>query len=105
MDELKKEVDELKKAEELKNAKEAETVVSQAVTSITWDTSTPHADRFAIKGNTITIIEGDKYNFYQLVGSDHLPKGSTTIIATIKQYGNGDYRWIGFGLLTESRRS
>jgi len=69
-----------------------------------WDKSTPHADKFAIKGNTITKVKGDGWNFYQLVGSDHLSKGSTTIKATIKQYGNEDGA-IGFGLLTESRRN
>jgi hypothetical protein len=67
--------------------------------------STPHADKFAIKGNSITMIKGDDRDQYQLVGSDHLPKGSTTIKATIKQYGNGEYRRIAFGLLTESRRN
>jgi len=61
-----------------------------------WDLSTPYTDRFAIKGNTITMIKEDirdgKIYSYQLVGSDHLPKGSTTIKATIKQYaGNGRY--------------
>jgi len=47
------------------------------------------------------MIKGDGEYLYQLVGSDHLPKGSTTIKATIKQYGIGGS--IGFGLLTESR--
>jgi len=68
-----------------------------------WDKSTPHAYKFAIKGNTITMIKGDDRDWYQLVGSDHLPKGSTTIKATIKQY-RGGYS-IAFGLLTESRRN
>jgi hypothetical protein len=43
-------------------------------------------------------------NFYQLVAKDHLPKGSTTIKATIKKYG-GKFGTITFGLLTQSRRN
>jgi len=98
MDELKK-VEDVKKMEG-KEEVEEEKVISQALTSISWDRSTPHADKFAIKGNTITKISG---GLYQLVGSDPLPKGSTTIKATIKKYGG--WGEIGFGLLTESRRN
>jgi len=49
------------------------------------------------------MIKADDDN-YQLVGSDHLPKGSTTIKATIIKQYRGGYS-IGFGLLTESRRN
>jgi len=69
-----------------------------------WDTNNPHADRFAIQGNTTTMAkEGDEYKWYQLVGSDPLPKGSSVIKATIKKYG-GIWQ-IGVGLLTESRKN
>jgi len=67
-----------------------------------WDRSTPYADRFTIQRNTITMVKGFG-STYQLVGSDHLPKGLTTIKATIKKYCG---KWsIGLGLLTESRKN
>jgi hypothetical protein len=71
--------------------------------TIQWDANTPHADKFAFRGGFASKVYG---NCHQLVAKDHLPKGSTTIKATIKQYGkSGRIRWIGFGVLTESRRN
>jgi len=66
--------------------------------TIQWDANTPHADKFAFRGGFASKVYG--YG-HQLVAKDHLPKGSTTIKATIKRYREG----IAFGLLTESRRN
>jgi len=69
--------------------------------AIEWDANTPHAKEFAFRGGFVSKVYGN--DCHQLVAKDHLPKGSTTIKATIKQYGeNGD---IAFGLITESRRN
>jgi len=70
---------------------------------IKWDMTTLHAKKYTIEGNTITKIDDGDW-WYQLVGSDPLPKGLTTLKATIKKYGS-KYEQIGFGLLTESRRN
>jgi hypothetical protein len=70
--------------------------------AIEWDANTPHAEKFGFRGNFVCKVYGR--DLYQLVAKDHLPKGSTTIKATIKKYGD-KYSRIAFGLLTESRRN
>jgi len=52
---------------------------------IEWHTSTPNADKFALRGNFVSKVYGDEFA-YQLVGQAPLPKGSTTLKATIKKY-------------------
>jgi hypothetical protein len=66
-----------------------------------WDTSTPHANRFALRDNFVGKVYS--VGHHQVVGKDPLPKGLTTIKATIKSYAG---KWeIAFGVLTESLKN
>jgi len=67
-----------------------------------WGTKTPYANTFAFRGNFVSKVYGKGY--HQLIAKDHLSKGSTTIKATIKKYGDNGW-WIAFGLLTQSKRN
>jgi len=61
------------------------TKMDNSTNMLEWDANTPHADKFAFRGNFVTKVYGAGY-YHQLKAKDPLSKGSTLIKATIKKY-------------------